>query len=156
MIDKLLLSILENTKNGTVTWNRTNSMFNTEKSHQYKSELNDGSKLVLTIELDDLLRFNYCSILDIINPNLVEGHLYIHSSKYANVTEIAKSVYDMYIKKTIVSKLRPQEDVLSDIMSSISKEQIRDERISTIIDEPITEIKIEKESIYNKLRKLFP
>jgi len=135
MKDKLLSAIIDNTKNSTIVWYRTKSMFNSESAHYYECKLHDGSLVKLEVHLNkDNLRFDYCNHIIIENKKLVDGRLFIHIYDNKKVAEIGQIVYQMYVNPNIAPRIQSQDQVLSDIITAIpTKEQSRDNKILEII-----------------------
>lgn len=135
MKDKLLDATIENTKNSSISWYRSKSIFNSDSSHIYECILSDKSLIKIEIHLDkDTLNFSYCNSVEIVNKKFVDGKLYIFDCDNKKVGKLGELVYQMYISPTIVVRTQTQDQILNDIITSIpTKAQSRDNKISEII-----------------------
>lgn len=133
MKEKLLQSILESTKNGTLVWSLDRNMWTCERRYEYETNINDGSTICVDIRLDDNLNFRSCFIMTIKNINLPDGHVYIHDDIK---NDISHEIYDRFIKPNIVQQVRTQDDIFSDIMVALpGKQERRDQKIEEILTE---------------------
>ena len=148
MKDKLLAALMANTINGDLDWTLSKSVFNSEIEYHLGCTLNDGSLVTITIQLEDKQKFKKSDIIAIANPNLVSGRLYLHSLENPIVNDIGRIIYNRNIRPNLIPKKQTQDEVISSIIDSIpSKSEIRDRKISSLIQE-------EKEDKKSTLRKL--
>jgi len=134
--DRLLNTILSKTKDNTLIWTLSSSIFNSETQHNYKCNLNSDTIIKIEINLDENLLFNYSGSIWVENPTLTNGKLLILRSSNSKVEEIAKEVFSKFIKPKLNPKPVTQDSILERIIDSVSVVESRDRKIDEIIDIP--------------------
>lgn len=134
--DKLLNTILSKTKDGSLTWSISQSIFNSETQHNYKCNLNSETIIKIEINLDENLLFNHSGSIWVENSSLTNGRLLILKNSGNKVEEIAKEVFSKFIKPNLNPKLKSQDSILEGIIDSISIVESRDRKIDEIMDIP--------------------
>lgn len=132
--DKILSSILANTKSGNLKWKPVKTIFNSETSHKYKCDLGNDSDVEITINLDENLGYSPASILRINNPKLADGHEYCHRLYNEKVATIGEEVFLKFLKPILAPRTMTQDSIMEGILNSISIEENRDRKIDEIIE----------------------
>jgi hypothetical protein len=145
LINKILDSLYEGTKDGAVTWSLRKSIFNSETCHNMSTISTDGeTEFQIEIHLDDSLKLKSGASLIIRNKKILDG--YASTSSYRNNTlkELEKLIFENFIKPTLKPRSN-DEYVLEDILNSIgSKEYMRDKKLEQILGEDKEETKTEE------------
>jgi hypothetical protein len=145
LINKILDSLYEGTKDGAVTWSLRKTIFNSETCHNMSTISTDGeTEFQIEIQLDDTLNHKIGSNLYIRNKKILDG--YASASSYRNNTlkELEKLIFEKFIKPTLKPRSN-DEYVLEDILNSIgSKEYMRDKKLEQILGEDKEEVKTEE------------
>jgi hypothetical protein len=140
-MEELVESIYNATKSLKLNWLVHKSIFSSDTRHHYTCNLGTKTEVKIEITLTRDLTYSYCASLHIKNPELVDGIAYLCPSSIKRIDDLGKLIYDIYLNGKISTKVKSQNDVISEIIGSIpSKEEIRDNKINEII----TEIPIEK------------
>lgn len=156
-MDSKLLDIINSihkaTVSGLLEWTLTDSCFNNDTSHRYKSKSIDGlTKFECRVDLDDLLTLSNGSIT-IYNKDIIDGSKFLSSGMYP-ISEILEWIYVNKIRPTI--KTSNQDNVMDSILKGISISEYRDNKIDSIlIDSPLPkEVKDVKEGFFKKIFRI--
>lgn len=127
---QIIDQLIRNTKDGSVVWNLTQSIFNSETSHRYHSlSIDRKTKFDIEISLDRDMNVGYCGGLNVENHGLVNGHINISDG----VKELHHIIYDKYIKPKLV--IKDEKTILSLIVDNMGdKESVRDNKIDKILN----------------------
>ena len=129
-IQKIVDRLLDGTKDGSVIWKLSSSIFNSETRHQYSNTTEDG-KTTFNFEicLDD--KFQPSTVLGLYvymyNSDLIDGKLQISSSNYKGVDALQQLIYNKWIKPTL--PIKNEAVVLDDIFNTIGDKQSKRDRI---------------------------
>jgi len=107
---------------------------NTRTNYKYSAHSTDGiTKFNLEISIDDVGNLNNHTSwwIYIRNKNLIDGSCPVYSGEVAQVFDIIKEVYNSYTKPIILNV--NQSPILNDILNSLDKIQIRDDKIQKIL-----------------------
>jgi hypothetical protein len=145
LINKILDSLYEGTKDGAVTWSLRKTIFNSETCHNMSTISTDGeTEFQIEIHLDDTLNHKIGSNLYIRNKKILDGYASASSYKNNTLKELEKLIFEKFIKPTLKPRSN-DEYVLEDILNSIgSKEYMRDKKLEQILGEDKEETKTEK------------
>lgn len=134
MLEKLLEIILKSTIDSTLVWKLEPSIFNCSLSQLYSTVTNDGSKIEVTIILENDFKYGYFSGFTIKNSNFVDGRKIFTETRTPIIEAISKEVYKRYIVPTIKPRSKSDDDIYLDIMNAIpDKQESRDSKIDDII-----------------------
>jgi hypothetical protein len=145
LINKILDSLYEGTKDGAVTWSLRKTIFNSETCHNMSTISTDGeTEFQIEIHLDDTLNHKIGSNLYIRNKKILDGYASASSYKNNTLKELEKLIFEKFIKPTLKPRSN-DEYVLEDILNSIgSKEYMRDKKLEQILGEDKEETKTEE------------
>jgi len=153
-IQKIVDRLVEGTKDGSVIWKKTNSIFNSETKHQYSTTTEDGKTTFrFDIHLNKTLQiqsgYNYI-YMD--NQDLVDGTLQISGITYTGLDNLQVLIYNNWIKATLPTK-NDESIILDGILTNIGDKQLRRDRVLGEIFDEKTEPKEEpkKKSIWQRL-----
>lgn len=131
-INLILSRLIKLTKDSLVTWMQEKS--NTQKILKFFCH-NESEDTKFTIELcldDDLKMFGHGMWhLYIYNNELVDGKISVYSGNEPLVKELAELLNKLYILPIV--KKKNQDMVLNKILNSLDLENIRDEKINSIL-----------------------
>jgi hypothetical protein len=152
-IQKIVDSLVEGTKDGSVIWKKTNSIFNSETRHQYSTTTEDGkTKFDFEIHLDNNFQpetgRNYIYMY---NDDLIDGKIQIPYSKYDGLKTLQVLIYNKWVKATLPTK--NESSVLDDILNKIGDKQSRRDRVldDILLDIPKEKEEPKKKSIWQRL-----
>lgn len=136
LINKILDSLYEGTKDGAVIWSLRKTIFNSETCHNMSTTSTDGeTEFQIEIHLDDTLKHKIGSNLYIRNKKIIDGYASASSYKNNTLKELEKLIFEKFIKPTLKPRAN-DEYVLEDILNSIgSKEYMRDKKLEQILGE---------------------
>ncbi len=142
LLNKILESLYEGTKEGALIWQLKKSIFNSETCHNMNTFSTDGkTEFKLEIVLDDNLNLRTGTHLYIRNEKITDGCVSIPSWKNTTLKELEKVVFDNFVKPTLKTKSN-NEYVLGNILNSIgSKEYMRDKKLEQILGKETEETK---------------
>ena len=142
MEKELLTEIIERlyqmTKAGSITWVRNK---NTRTHYNYSAYSDDTlTKFNLEISLDDEQKLNSHNLwwIFIYNSNLIDGSIGVYSGKIPTVNDIVQEIYQQYIVPSLKPIGQHQELALNNILNSLDKEGVRDNRIQKILKDTNT------------------
>ncbi len=134
-LKEIVSQLVESTLNGSITWEKKNSIFASEKCHPFRVLINKDTWFDIELLLSDTMQMTGTSSLWMYNKDLVEGRKLLSNSEYMDIKKIETFLYNNMIKQNIVYR-RPVEDILDDILNDIpDKQNSRDKKISEIIGE---------------------
>jgi hypothetical protein len=132
---KLIDYIINATRSNKLVWSIYSSTFSSDTKRYYESKIGNDTIVRFEISLDQSFKYSDCGYFIIINSNLIDGRSYLYQRNYPNLDILAKLIYDLYIKKTIVIRPRDNSNVVDDIIKSLpTKDIVRDEKIDEILD----------------------
>ena len=111
--DKLLNTILSKTKDGSLTWSISQSIFNSE-THNYKCNLNSETIIKIEINLNENLLFNHSGSIWVENSSLTNGRLLILKIVVIKLKKCKKEVFPNLSVK-FESKLKSQDSILGEL-----------------------------------------
>jgi len=131
-IDQILSRLLEMTKKKSIIWNiDSNSQQNYRLSTKTEDDL---TKFTAEVSLDEHLNLNGHGMwwIYIYNIELSDGKIAIYSGREPIVNNIIQEIYNLYIKPQVT--IVDQSKVLNKILNSLDLENIRDEKIGSILN----------------------
>jgi hypothetical protein len=152
-VQKIVDRLIIGTTDGSVIWNKTNSIFNSETRHQYSTTTEDGeTKFDFEIHLDNNLNpSSSWGYIYMYNKDLVDGKIQISGSVYNGVDKLQLLIYNKWVKATLPTK--NESIALDSILTKIGDRQTRRDNILDDIlgeVEPKEEI-TPKKSIWERL-----
>ncbi len=131
-INKIISSLIDNTRDDSIIWVLAKSMFNSTKSNELEVYSVDKlTRFSLTIKLNDNYKLLKGSLLCIYNDKFPDKHIYIHNSECENLGELEELLYEKYIDKKLGIDMEPLFD---DILNSIGTKEInRDRKLEEIL-----------------------
>ena len=152
-IEEIVSVLINSTKLDISVWEIKSTIFNSDLNRYFVTKSEDGkTRFEIQITIDDNYQLkSYYNSLYIYNDNLLNGLLLVHADDYSVIKDLHILMYNKYVYPNLPKKL--QSKALVDILQGISKQGIRDIRISKIISKEGEPVK-SKKSIIKKLLKL--
>lgn len=131
-IDQILSRLLEMTKKKSIIWNIDS---NSQQNYRLSTKTEDGlTKFTAEVSLDEHLNLNGHDMwwIYIYNIELSDGKIAIYSRREPIVNNIIQEIYNLYIKPKVT--IVDQSKILNKILNSLDLENIRDEKIGSILN----------------------
>jgi hypothetical protein len=134
---KLILdSLLDGSISGNIIWTPRSSIFNSDLNGSYQCKSDDGlTSFVIDISIDKDGKILYGGTLKINNKLLINGILYAYSKNFKVVDDITDFVFETYMKPNLKVKVVTEEDVLDNILLSIGKQKMRNDKLDNLLDD---------------------
>ena len=154
-ITRIVENVYKSTLNGVLTWSVNSSIFNSDTSHRFVAKSADGvTRFLVTINLNKDLTFND-GLLNIDNPNMIDGGIYLYPAKYKEIKNILQWLFKEKVHPVL--KNINQDKVMDDILNAIDITETRDRKLDSILPtnqstKPVEqEVKKEEKSFLQKL-----
>lgn len=134
MINEILTRLIESSTNGSITWERRNSIFDSETSWSFRAySIDKETWFDIDIKLNDNMTIQHGSSLWIYNKGLVDGKKLLLSGQYKDISKIEDFIYNNLVKPNIIKKC--EDKALENILTGIAdKQYIRDKKIGEILN----------------------
>ena len=131
---EILLQLVESTINGSIVWEKRDSLFAGDKCYPFRAfSIDKDTWFDIEIRLKDNMSLDK-GHLWIYNKGLVDGKILLISHEYPEISKIEVFVYNNIVKPNIIVK--DQEEVLGRILSGIGdKQYVRDKKIGEILSD---------------------
>lgn len=143
-IEKIVEYLFDNTVDNTIQWKLSNSIFNNEFEYGMEAIVDETVFSIFIILNRDGSLQNGSSIF-ISNKDIISGRRQVSSLQFNKIRNLEILIYDKYVKPNIKVQ---STSVYDDIINSLGKDHIRNEKIEKILDD-----EKKSKSIFEKLFK---
>jgi hypothetical protein len=150
LIEEIIKNLTEGTISDDIEWKLSESIFNSDTQKYFETfSVDSKTKFVVQIYLNDKLKPKSVN-LHIHNQDLVNGFQIFFDRDYKDISQLGDVVFEKYMKPLITQK--NDNDTYEGILSNIfSRQNKRDRRIDSILDEFKSDIENKPKSFLNKL-----
>lgn len=129
---QIIKYLLSNTINNTTKWIHSKSIFNSDI--RYKMETSPDADTTFKVEIsvnEDTGLQEFGSGLYIYHKEIPGGFKALYSREFPKIKELEEKIFDVYVKPI----LKPRSTkVYTDILNSLGKQNMRDEKLSRILE----------------------
>jgi len=129
---EIIKYLLSNTIDNTTKWTHSKSIFNSDI--RYKMETSTDANTTFRIEIsidEDTGKQKNGNGLFIYHSDIPGGFKGLYPREFPKIKELEEKIFDVYVRPI----LKPRsKKVYTDILNSLGKQNIRDEKLSRILE----------------------